>query len=118
VRAKLAVIGRSYSTGIERKVRSDGTQGSAISQLAEYVDRNHRAVDEVIDVLRGHEEPLTTELLKAIVDGHGKLLRLIEGVTRTGQTPRSFVSKYLHFHAPVVPIYDSVASGALRALVR
>ena len=30
---------------------------------------------------------------------------------------RSFVSKYLHFHRPAIPIYDSVASKALSGLM-
>ena len=29
----------------------------------------------------------------------------------------SFVSKYLHFHSPIVPIFDSRAQAAIRKLV-
>ena len=33
------------------------------------------------------------------------------------RTPRSFAAKYLHFHCPVVPIYDSYAAAGLGKLV-
>ena len=39
-------------------------------------------------------------------------------ITRKNQSTRSFVSKYMHFHNPAVPIYDSVATAALRRVVR
>ena len=39
-------------------------------------------------------------------------------MTTTGKTPRSFAAKYLHFHEPVVPIYDEYARITLTGLVR
>jgi hypothetical protein len=33
------------------------------------------------------------------------------------KSPRSFVSQYLHFHNPAVPIYDSYAKPSLKSLV-
>jgi hypothetical protein len=52
------------------------------------------------------------------IKAHAHLVRLLAGITHKGQSPRSFASKYLHFHRPVIPIYDSVASGALSGIVR
>lgn len=43
---------------------------------------------------------------------HGHFTTLLRELTAP-QTPRSFASKYLHFHCPDVPIYDSVALAAL-----
>jgi hypothetical protein len=52
-----------------------------------------------------------------IVSVHGRFVELLTHITRRNQSPRSFVSKYLHFHHPVVPIFDSVTSGILPSLV-
>jgi hypothetical protein len=50
---------------------------------------------------------------------HTKSLTLGAGVNNIlNMNPRSFVSKYLHFHNPAVPIYDKVADSALRRKIR
>jgi hypothetical protein len=71
-------------------------------------------VDKVLCSLRGVNEPLTPGKLTKILDAHGRLVRIVQGVLRKGQTPRSFVSKYLHFHNHAVPIFDGIAVGAAR----
>jgi hypothetical protein len=38
------------------------------------------------------------------------MVKLLRKNTRSKLNFRSFVSKYLHFHAPIVPLFDSVAS--------
>ena len=118
VHAKLWIIGRTYATGIERKIESEGTQGSSMSQLAELMHRRHRSVDKWIRRLHGFREPLRVRMLPDIFLAHGKLTLLIQGLLRREACPRSFVSKYLHFHCRVVPIYDSLAASSLRARVR
>ncbi len=43
---------------------------------------------------------------------HAELIKVV--ATFTKSTPRSFASKYLHFHCPVaVPVYDARAVKAL-----
>jgi hypothetical protein len=115
--AKVLIIGRSYVTGTERQIKSDGTQSSAMEQLAEYVAAHGSSIDSIIGSLKLIEEPLDENKLKAIVRAHGELLQIIKGKTRKSQSkslnPRSFVSKYLHFHNSAVPIYDMVANSAL-----
>jgi hypothetical protein len=54
--------------------------------------------------------------VKIIVQSHWRLLQIVKKITRRTHTPRSFVSKYLHFHNPAVPIYDMVADTALRRI--
>jgi hypothetical protein len=44
-----------------------------------------------------------------VVSEHGKFCKLLVQISRDGNVPASFASKYLHFHCPVVPIYDSWA---------
>jgi len=41
------------------------------------------------------------------------LLAEFKPVTRDEHGIRSFVAKYLHFHAPVFPIYDSIAKSVI-----
>ncbi len=86
INAKLNIIGRTYSTGIERRIKSEGTQGSSMLKLADYFFKHRAEIDSLI------------EHISALME-------------------RSFVSKYLHFHNPVFPIYDSVASGEIRRIV-
>lgn len=115
--AKLAIIGRAYATGLERGVRSLASQGGALLVIADHVYENRAEIDRIIRrviALRGRpdEEKLTT-----ILRAHGRLAALISEVTIKGRSARSFVSKYLHFHSPIVPIYDSYAWNRLREIV-
>jgi hypothetical protein len=113
INAKLWIIGRTYATGIERQINSEGTQGSSMEQLLEHFWDHRAEVDEVLASLQTVSEPLTLENLTKILVAHGQLVRLIvEGPLREAETPRSFVSKYLHFHNPAVPIFDNVAARA------
>jgi hypothetical protein len=40
VNAKSLLIGRGFATGIERHIKSSGSQGSSIGQLAEHLQRS------------------------------------------------------------------------------
>jgi len=108
INAKLLVIGRSYATGIERQVSNP--RPSAIARLSEFFAGNRDAIDGLVAEAADLQEPLTLETLRAIVGIHGRFVHLLRGVTRPDETPWSFASKYLHFHAPAVPIYDSYAA--------
>ncbi len=116
VNAKLWVIGRTYATGIERQIRTQGTQGSSMTQLADHIWNHRRQVDTSLQPLGAVKEPLDVEKIKLILMAHGQLLSVIQPLLRTKLSPRTFVSKYLHFHCPAVPIYDNVAVSALRGL--
>jgi hypothetical protein len=112
--AKVFIIGRSYQTGIERQVKTRDTRGSSISQAAECLLRHGKKLDEWIGSLSGG---IDSADLRAIVDVHGRILNLLKPITRKLKSPRSFVSMYLHFHNPAVPIYDSYAEWSLKGLV-
>ena len=56
--------------------------------------------------------------MATIVGVHDRFTQFLVGVTTDGKSPRSFASKYLHFHNPAVPIYDSYALAGIRRLVR
>ena len=117
--AKLLIIGRSYATGIERQIANSGNRrGRAIDILGDHLWRKHDELDRIIASVASVEEPLNAAATRTILDAHGRLVRLIETVTEKqgrGTCARSFASKYLHFHTPAVPIYDSYAAKAARA---
>lgn len=118
VAAKCWIIGRTYATGVERQIDSDGKQGGSMSQLVAYLRAHRRRIDTLLEELRPLESPLTIDALRTIVRVHGRFLGVLNGVVRSNETPRAFASKYLHFHCPLVPIYDSVAAGAIPGQVR
>lgn len=106
VNAKLYLVGRGLASGIERQIQSDRTQGSALRKLGDHLVVNAQALDAAIARLPMTANP-TGQDLQTVIEVHGAVVKLIQPVLHRG-TPRSFVSKYLHFHSPAVPIYDSV----------
>ncbi|MFO1079319.1 MAG: hypothetical protein U1E23_01645 [Reyranellaceae bacterium] len=117
VSAKLWIIARTYATQIERKVSSDGSQGSSLATIAETLLKHGEEIDELLNHVSANAERLCDDLLPSIFRVHGALVQLLKPITG-GSNVRSFASKYLHFHRPAVPIYDSVALSNLRKLVR
>ena len=115
--AKVALIGRAYSAGLERRVSPPKGQ-QAIVVIADYCEQHGAEIDEILAGLRRIEEPLSLQDMVTIVGVHGRLTELLVGVTTDGKSPRSFASKYLHFHNPAVPIYDSYALAGIMRLVR
>jgi hypothetical protein len=116
VTAKLALVGRVYSAGLERCVSPPkGTQ--AITMIADWVHAHGDDVDAIVERLPSLAEPLTAAAMERIVVAHAELLALLSKIPTNGKTPRSFAAKYLHFHCPVVPIYDSYAAARLIKLV-
>lgn len=114
VHAKVFIIGRTYSSGMERNVAKLGGQGSSLRQVAQQLWKQHEEVDRLFRHLQAVSEPLSAEKVAKLVELHGHLLKVIRPVTRSGRSPRSFVSKYMHFHNSAVPIYDSYAASELK----
>ena len=117
VTAKVALIGRAYAAGLERRVTPPKGQ-QAIVVIADYFERHGAEVDEILAPLHPIDEPLSLQGMATIVGVHGRFTQLLVGVTTDGRSPRSFASKYLHFHNPAVPIYDSYALAGIMRLVR
>lgn len=117
IMAKMVLVGRAYSAGIERLVKPP-KGGQAVTKIADCLWRQRAEVDTILERLRGIEEPLTSDDMKVIVRQHGRLNALLAQNLTRGRSPRSFVSKYLHFHCPVVPIYDDYCSRSLTRRVR
>jgi hypothetical protein len=115
VTAKLTIIGRSYSTGIERAIRSKHTQGSSVECLANYIWSNAGEVDKQLSRTCSFDCS-HAEHFREAVDVHGRLVKMLNSICT--RSPRSFVSKYMHFHCPFVPIYDSYAQSGLSQAIR
>lgn len=112
VTAKVFLIGRAYQTGIERQMKSDGTQAAAMTRLANYLFAHRQEVDALIAPFLGVEGRVDAHTFAGVAEAHTGLVNLLKGETR-GKA-QSFVSKYLHFHAPIVPIYDALAVEVIR----
>lgn len=112
VLAKTTIIGRTYQTGIERHIDVPPTNthspGAAIVHVSRLLYAAGNKVAASIERIPANQ-PLTTDVGEIIVAVHGELLKVLNG----RKAPRSFASKYLHFHRAVVPIYDSYACKAL-----
>jgi len=85
--AKLWIIGRTYATGIERQVLSKRTQGSSLSQVADYLHSKAAAVDNILATLKFVSEPLSPSGLRIIVSAHGQLVKLLTQITRKKRPP-------------------------------
>jgi hypothetical protein len=116
VTTKVALIDRAYSAGLERQVIPDAG-GQAITKIADFVVDHGPEVDALIKELAPLQEPLCGESMVEIVRVHGRFLDILRRIPTRGTSPRSFAAKYLHFHRPIVPIYDSYAAARLIALV-
>ena len=117
VMAKVVLIGRAYAAGIERCVTPPpGVQ--AIVLVGDYLQEHQGDVDDIIAATRAAAEPLSAAAMACIVKEHGRLTALLGRMRECHGAPRSFAAKYLHFHHPAVPIYDSYVTKQLTRAVR
>lgn len=113
VRAKVVIIDRTYAAGLGR--HSDGGIVPATRALVasrKWLDKDLRILNTMTD----HQPSL--DRIVQIATIHARVQKALGKVTRDGSGVRSFVSKYLHFHAPVVPIYDQYANAEMKGWYR
>ena len=111
VYTKVAIIGRVYEAGVARAWRGEGDPETEVALvLAEQAD----LVRNGLKTLGGRS--FDRQTAAEIVELHGHLARAISHRTK-GVFLASFVSKYLHFHCPIVPIFDSNAQAAIGQFV-
>jgi hypothetical protein len=111
VYTKVAVIGRVYEAGVARAWRGEGDAESEVTHvLIEHADLIQNGLRRL------ENRPFDQQTAAAIVELHGHIARAISNRT-AGVFLVSFVSKYLHFHSPVVPIFDSNAQAAIGQLI-
>jgi hypothetical protein len=115
--AKVGIIGRTYATGIERHVDTNGKLDSALTIIVNSLFRNRTGLQAIMNDLASIHEPLDVATIEFIVARHGRFIKLLNRVPGMRSPAPSFASKYMHFHCPAVPIYDSRANGELRRLL-
>jgi hypothetical protein len=111
VYTKVAIIGRVYAAGISRTVQVDGDPEAAVARgLVEQAG----LIDQMLQTLV--DSQLDRTAASKIIELHARVARGL--LPHTGGTwQQSFVSKYLHFHCNVVPVYDSRAEAAIGRFV-
>ena len=116
VYTKVAVVGRVYAAGIPRAWgrKHDYPPESEIAQIRKKLPErgvtdllygNADRIQNGLDGLKGHQ--FGPQVAREIVALHGSVTTAIHA--RSGLYLTSFVSKYLHFHSDIVPIYDDRA---------
>jgi hypothetical protein len=111
VYTKVAIIGRVYEAGVARAWRGTGDPETEITQVlmeqAGLIENSLRRLDD---------RPFGRQTAPEVVELHGHIARAISH--RSGKVfLASFVSKYLHFHCPIAPIYDSNAQASISQFV-
>lgn len=97
------MIGRVYEAGVVRAWRGEGDPESVVSEV---LVENAELIRANMQRLEGR--PFDRQTAAETVELHGYIARAISHRTN-GVFLASFVSKYLHFHCPIVPIFDSNA---------
>jgi hypothetical protein len=111
VYTKVAMVGRIYEAGVARAWRGEGDPETEVSQvLIEQADLIRNGLQRLGS--RSFDRQTAAET----VELHGHIARAISHRTK-GVFLASFVSKYLHFHCPTVPIFDSNAQAAIGEFV-
>src|ERR1022692_1354383 len=111
VYTKVAMIGRVYEAGVARAWRGEGDPETEITRvLIEQANLIENGLQRLKD------RPFDRQTAAGIVELHGRIARAISHRTKDVFLA-SFVSKYLHFHCPIVPIYDSNAQAAIGQFV-
>jgi hypothetical protein len=111
VYAKVTIIGRVYAAGISRSSRADGDREAAV---AEGVVRHAAEMEAVLETLAGAQFDRVTTA--RIIELHAHTTRGLKQYTGE-RSLQSFVSKYLHFHCELVPIFDSRAEASIGEFV-
>lgn len=107
IAAKLALISRSYLSGLERHTKGN------LSDIIKFFYKRRRGIESIFKRLRKIKGSLNEDKIVKIISEHGKFVNILKDFTNKEKTVRSFASKYMHFHCKVVPIYDNVTSSVI-----
>lgn len=111
VYAKVTIIGRVYAAGISRSSRAAGDREAAV---AHGIVQQAAEMEAALDVLAGGQFDRVTTT--QVIELHACITRGLKQHTG-GRQWQSFVSKYLHFHCGLVPIFDSRAEASIGTFV-
>jgi hypothetical protein len=110
VYAKVVVISRVYNAGLNRAWKGSRNPGPEIQIAKRLISHADLVADPLKELA---DQSFDRASLVNIVALHGQLTRMLSSLAGDVWLT-SFVSKYLHFHCPVVPVYDSRASARIR----
>lgn len=120
---KLMMIGRVYAASLERHSGKDPKESSdryyrrIAGELVE--DLRGISLDERIDEINDFGKEPTDEQMKEIVALHKAFGDVLAKYQKENRFPRSFASKYLHFHCEnAFFLYDDIASKRLSQAVK
>ena len=116
IMTKLIIVERTYAAGAQR-LFSPPPGKQAVDLIGDCLEDHGDEVASILGDLAKISEPLGPRDMSAIVDCHGRLTALLGRHVTKKKSARSFCSKYLHFHRPVVPIYDNYCNASLTHLV-
>lgn len=110
--AKVWLIGRSYAAAVERRQNKHESSDRFYVMVAERLINSEidKHINSLPKALRLSEDNIV-EIDKA----HEYLSKIFKELT--GKYKISLASKYLHFHRPIVPIYDSRANKSIKQVV-
>jgi hypothetical protein len=113
VYTKVAIVGRVYSAGV---VRNWTDVRDSEYETAKVLVTKAARIEAGLDGLGGRsfDDP---DAAGKIVELHRDVIDATHLHPRCGNYLTSFVSKYLHFHCPIVPIFDNEAEAAIGKLV-
>lgn len=107
VYTKVVLVNRVYAAGLSRSSRGPGDPETDVAHgLVSISDELGSRLASLAD------RPLNAALVTDIVGLHHAVAKSLLGFTGD-RWMTSFVSKYLHFHAPCVPIFDDRAVAAV-----
>lgn len=108
VYSKVAVIGRVYGAQVVRSFKAAKGKDKELIVARGLVGQ----ADVITEGLKDLGRQFDRQTAAAIVELHARITRKLADST-DGVWLSSFVSKYLHFHCPLVPIYDSRAASSV-----
>jgi hypothetical protein len=104
VMAKVILVNRAYNARLEAKVRPPAGV-KALDLISEFIDGHGETIQRIVTGVPD-VEVLIPRILDSVLRSHSELTRLLAAKLTHDAKMRSFVSKYLHFHRPIVPIFD------------
>lgn len=125
IAAKAWIIGKSYSTQLERYLCVPKGQDFYYDGIAKAILSIGDELDENISKIK--KEKVSRENIDIMFSIHSELVSCLQGLSIEKKTKcknkdssaRSFASKYLHFHCPeFFYIYDSRGSSIIPMFVR
>lgn len=109
VHTKVVLIDSIYRSQLSRSVGSKAHR--AVAEALAQVPGVHTAIDKLATARR-----LNTKTMPKVLAAHNEIMSAANAAIPSDSQVsdlRSFASKYLHFHAEVAPIYDSITSGVI-----